>query len=100
MTAARQYIQENNLKEAFELAQEASQFLQQITGPIHKEAANSMDLLTHILVDAGDNVPALSYACKSLSISVQLNGLDSSDSLQHHGQVAALLSTLGIYMFL
>jgi tetratricopeptide (TPR) repeat protein len=95
MNTARQYVQEGNLKEAFELAQEASQFLQQITGPIHKEAAMSMDLLTHILVDAGDNVPALSMACKSLSISVQLTGLDSSDSLQHHGQVAALLLNLG-----
>lgn len=44
---------------------------------------------------AGDNLPALSTACKSLSVSVQLRGLDTQDTLQHHSQIAALLVDTG-----
>ena len=44
---------------------------------------------------SGDNLPALNTSCKSLSISVQLSGLDSQDTLQHHSQIAALLIDLG-----
>jgi hypothetical protein len=49
-------------------------------------------ILRHLL---GDNLPALSTACKSLSVSVQLRGLDTQDTLQHHSQIAALLVDTG-----
>ena len=47
------------------------------------------------ILSIGDNLPALNSSCKSLSISVQLTGLDSQDTLQHHSQIAALLVDLG-----
>jgi hypothetical protein len=53
MSTAERYVQEGE----FELAQEASQFILEITGPIRRLHC-SMDLLTHPCVDAGINVPA------------------------------------------
>lgn len=87
MSTARTYLSEGNLSHAFDLAQEATQLLQQvqqstaistacyfalrhffnamrapsfrfridmqITGPIHKESAMSMDLIANILIEAG-----------------------------------------------
>ena len=51
--------------------------------------------LPHTHCPSGDTVLALNTTCKSLSISVQLAGLDSQNAAQHHGQVAALLAELG-----
>lgn len=48
-----------------------------------------------ILSTTGDNSLALSTSFKSLSIAVQLSGLDSQDAAHHHGQVAALLADVG-----
>jgi hypothetical protein len=133
ITSSRAHLEDGNLTGAFELAQDASQLLHQITGPLHKETAMTVDLITNVLLEAGilflrplfyfmaahsisyfpppwhficyspfftpsflgDNVLALTTASKSLSVSVQLTGLDSQNSAQHHGQVAALLADLG-----
>ena len=92
---ARSCIEEGDLTGAFELSQDASRLLHQITGPLHKETVMSTNLITQILLEARNNSLALTMAFKSLSISVQLAGLDSQDAAQHHGQVASLLCDLG-----
>lgn len=92
---ARSCVEEGDLTGAFELSQDASRLLHQITGPLHKETVMSTNLITQILLEARNNSLALTMAFKSLSISVQLAGLDSQDAAQHHGQVASLLCDLG-----
>ena len=95
LNQARGCLDEGNLTGAFELSQDASRLLNQITGPLHKETVMCTNLITQILLEARNNSLALTMAFKSLSISVQLTGLDSQDAAQHHGQVAALLCDLG-----
>ena len=95
LNQARGCLEEGNLTGAFELSQDASRLLNQITGPLHKETVMCTNLITQILLEARNNSLALTMAFKSLSISVQLTGLDSQDAAQHHGQVAALLCDLG-----
>ena len=60
---------------------------------MHTDLLSLPDTTSHRTV--GDNSLALSTACKSLSVCVQLLGLDSQDAAQHHGQVAALLADRG-----
>ena len=43
----------------------------------------------------GDHMPALNSVCKSLSIAVQLGGLDNQHTLQLHSKIAALLVDTG-----
>ena len=95
ISSARSCIEEGDLTGAFELSQDASRLLHQVTGPLHKETVMSTNLITQILLEARNNSLALTMAFKSLSISVQLAGLDSQDAAQHHGQVASLLCDLG-----
>lgn len=40
-------------------------------------------------------MPALNSVCKSLSIAVQLGGLDNQHTLQLHSKIAALLVDTG-----
>jgi len=98
LNTARNLLQRGDLSRAFEYAQEASQLLHLIVGPTHKETAQSLNLVTNIMTEGGDNETAADLALRNLSISVQIDGLDNQSTAHLHSQVAALLSDLGYHI--
>jgi protein TIF31 len=90
-------MQESNLQLAFELCQEASHWIQQAVGPIHKESLLALDQLTAIFITANDLISALSTSMRGLNLAIQLNGLDSNEALQHHLQLVNIHLELRSY---
>ena len=80
---AKTYMERGHVSLAFDMLSETSQYQQQITGPVHKEYLMITSVMTKLLVDAGDAQAALAQCAKSLSLSVQLFGLDSPDAGTH-----------------
>ena len=62
----------------------------QCVGPLHKDVRTATDELTAICLTAGDYDQALPYAVKNLTCSVQIDGLDSYDTLQQHLKLASI----------
>lgn len=87
---ARSQLEQRNFAASFALAQEASNWIHQITGPLHEEALKSTELIQEILLMGGDTASALSSTLRSLNLSVQLHGLDGVTTFQCHIQLAAL----------
>ena len=79
---------------AFELMQQASQFANQIAGPLHKQSAEVSEQLANLLTAAGDLKAAVQVTVNNLSTAIQLYGLDSSHACTHHIQLAVLYSQL------
>ena len=77
---AKTYMERGHVNLAFDMLSETAQYQQQITGPVHKEYLMITSVMTKLLVDAGDAQAALAQCAKSLSLSVQLFGLDSPDA--------------------
>ena len=77
---AKTYMERGQISLAFDMLSETSQYQQQITGPVHKEYLMITSVMTKLLVDAGDAQAALAQCAKSLSLAVQLFGLDSPDA--------------------
>ena len=94
---ARVNLQNGNIDAAIEVAQESLQIIQYVTNGVHKEILNSYDLLISALITCGDLFTALTISSRSLFSSIQLTGLDSSETLQNHLHVATLLSEIGEY---
>jgi protein TIF31 len=77
-------LQNGNLGLAYELAQEASKWMGQVTGPVHTSTCQAIEIMASVLVQYGDNEVAIATMSKKLSLDVQLFGLDSSDVMQGH----------------
>jgi len=95
LESARAEAQQGNLAGAFDLAQNASRWIQQVTGLVHKEVALAMDTIITILLAAGNFGAAIESINKSLAGAVQLFGLDSVETVQHHLQLHTAYQELG-----
>eukprot|EP01038_Epipyxis_sp_PR26KG_P005210 gene5210-7248_t len=84
------HLQEGNIKYAFDLAQQATTIISQISGPIHNNGIQASHQFAAVLIAAGEMEAAIQTSNKSLLLAVQVNGLDSSETLQQHEQLAAL----------
>lgn len=89
---SHEFLKERNIPFAFELAQEASSIIHQIVGPLHKENLRTLDQMAGILLQADDINSAINIVGKSLTIAVQLYGLDCADALSYHNQLSIMLN--------
>jgi tetratricopeptide (TPR) repeat protein len=98
ITHARNYLINGNIDNAIEFAQESIQWIQHATNGLHKEILHSYDMLVSALTHGQDYISAISVCGRSLNTSIQLTGLDSSETLQNHLHVAYLFSEIGQYL--
>jgi hypothetical protein len=59
-------------------------------GPVHKDYRAALDELTSVCLSAGEFDQALSTATKNLTLSVQIDGLDSPETAQLHIRLATI----------
>jgi len=84
LQAAMQQLQSGKHGMAYDLAQEASKWMSQVTGPVHATTCQAIEIMASVLMQYGDNESAIATFTKKLSLDVQLHGLDSSEVLQGH----------------
>jgi hypothetical protein len=94
---SRYALQRGDLQMAYQTAQEANIWVQSVAGSIHKDAIAATDLNTAIMAQAGDMVACLQLSKKSLSLNLQLNGLDHHSTMAAHIQVSSLCAELHQY---
>ncbi|PKA56552.1 Clustered mitochondria protein [Apostasia shenzhenica] len=81
-------LAEGTLNEAYTLFSEAFSILQQVTGPLHREAANCCRYLAMVLYHAGDMKGAITQQHKELIINERCLGLDHPDTAHSYGNMA------------
>ncbi|GAV85691.1 eIF3_p135 domain-containing protein/CLU domain-containing protein/TPR_12 domain-containing protein [Cephalotus follicularis] len=81
-------LAEGMLSEAYTLFSEAFSILQQVTGPMHREAANCCRYLAMVLYHAGDMAGAIMQQHKELIINERCLGLDHPDTAHSYGNMA------------
>ncbi|AQK54770.1 tola protein homolog1 [Zea mays] len=86
MEAGKVRMAEGTLNEAYALFSEAFSLLQQITGPMHKDAANWY--LAMVLYHAGDTAGAVVQQHRELIINERCLGLDHPDTAHSYGNMA------------
>ena len=88
---AAELLGTGDVQSAYELVNEASNWITSVTGPVHREAAMALDNMTTILLTCNDFPAALQVATKNLNINVHLYGLDSQEVMYTH------IALFGIY---
>ncbi|CAN6280189.1 unnamed protein product [Urochloa humidicola] len=88
MEAGKVRMAEGTLNEAYALFSEAFSLLQQITGPMHKDAANCCRYLAMVLYHAGDTAGAIVQQHRELIINERCLGLDHPDTAHSYGNMA------------
>ena len=88
-------LKKGDLQNAYRMAQESLQILNQIVGPLHVATLEANELLAGILAAAGDVAMALVLQQKNLLAWVQLRGLDSAEALSTHLQIANYHAEIG-----
>ncbi|CAN6246336.1 unnamed protein product [Urochloa humidicola] len=88
MEAGKIRMAEGTLNEAYALFSEAFSLLQQITGPMHKDAANCCRYLAMVLYHAGDTAGAIVQQHRELIINERCLGLDHPDTAHSYGNMA------------
>ncbi|KAL6912229.1 hypothetical protein ACP4OV_001034 [Aristida adscensionis] len=88
MEAGKIRMAEGTLNEAYALFSEAFSLLQQITGPMHKDAANCCRFLAMVLYHAGDTAGAIVQQHRELIINERCLGLDHPDTAHSYGNMA------------
>ncbi|XP_062220117.1 clustered mitochondria protein-like [Phragmites australis] len=88
MEAGKIRMAEGTLNEAYALFSEAFSLLQQITGPMHKDAANCCRYLALVLYHAGDTAGAIVQQHRELIINERCLGLDHPDTAHSYGNMA------------
>ncbi|XP_052142350.1 clustered mitochondria protein isoform X2 [Oryza glaberrima] len=88
MEAGKIRMAEGTLNEAYALFSEAFSLLQQITGPMHKDAANCCRYLAMVLYHAGDIPGAIVQQHRELIINERCLGLDHPDTAHSYGNMA------------
>ncbi|KAL5549761.1 hypothetical protein UlMin_004992 [Ulmus minor] len=86
--AGKIQLAEGMLSEAYTLFSEAFSILQQVTGPMHREAANCCRYLAMVLYHAGDMPGAINQQHKELIINERCLGLDHPDVAHSYGNMA------------
>ncbi|OEL12516.1 Clustered mitochondria protein [Dichanthelium oligosanthes] len=84
MEAGKVRMAEGTLNEAYALFSEAFSLLQQVTGPMHKDAANCCRYLAMVLYHAGDTAGAIVQQHRELIINERCLGLDHPDTAHRH----------------
>jgi len=85
------YLQEHqNVHMAYEMANEALSWINQVVGTVHKDAQTINDHIIHILLQAGDLPKAIQFCLQNLLVSAQVHGIDSANIFQHHLQLGIL----------
>lgn len=84
LQAAMNQLQSGNHGMAYELAQEASKWMGQVTGPVHTTTCQAIEIMASVLVQYGDNEVAIGTMSKKLTLDVQLYGLDCNEAMQGH----------------
>jgi protein TIF31 len=95
MNSARLQLQNGNVEAAIELAQEATNWIQQVTNGFHKEMLLAYDLMVSATMNCGDLITAISLCGRSLLTAVQCTGFDSYQTLQAHINLSAILCEIG-----
>ncbi|XP_015689234.1 clustered mitochondria protein [Oryza brachyantha] len=88
MEAGKIRMAEGTLNEAYALFSEAFSLLQQITGPMHRDAANCCRYLAMVLYHAGDISGAIVQQHRELIINERCLGLDHPDTAHSYGNMA------------
>nr|BAJ94710.1 predicted protein [Hordeum vulgare subsp. vulgare] len=88
MEAGKIRMAEGTLNEAYGLFSEAFSLLQQINGPMHKDAANCCRYLAMVLYHAGDTAGAIVQQHRELIINERCLGLDHPDTAHSYGNMA------------
>uniref|UniRef100_A0ACD5YRT8 Uncharacterized protein n=1 Tax=Avena sativa TaxID=4498 RepID=A0ACD5YRT8_AVESA len=88
MEAGKIRMAEGTLNEAYALFSEAFSLLQQINGPMHKDAANCCRYLAMVLYHAGDTAGAIVQQHRELIINERCLGLDHPDTAHSYGNMA------------
>jgi len=96
--AATSLVQSGETLAAYEAAQHASSMINQITESAHLHGYPVMDLMTSVLADLNDVRGAAITAGRTLSLSMQVRGLDCEWSVQQHVRVATYEMELGNLM--
>lgn len=84
LQAAMNQLQNGNHGMAYDLAQEASKWMGQVTGPVHSTTCQAVEIMASVLVQYGDCESAITTFIKKLTLDVQLHGLDSNEVMQGH----------------
>jgi len=79
------------------VAQDSLQWAQHATNGFHRDMLISYDLLVSGLVSIGECTSATTLCGKSLHVALQTTGFDSSETLQCHIRLSALLGQLNRY---
>eukprot|EP01039_Chlorochromonas_danica_P005330 gene5330-5865_t len=90
LASSGNHLQNGNAVAAFECAQQATNIIHQITGPMHLHAFQAADQLTAVLVNSSDLKSAIQMSTRCLALSAQVQGLDCQDTIQHHLQLSVL----------
>lgn len=97
LQAARAQLQAGHCTLAYELAQEASKWLGQVTGPVHATTCQAIEVMSSVLVQLGSTEAAISPMNKKLALETQMYGLDSSAAVQSHFFLGTLYHSVGNY---
>jgi protein TIF31 len=97
LSSSNGYLNQGNAVVAFELAQQSMNFISQITGPNHLQALQASEQLTNVLVHSADFKSASQMTTRTLGLTAQVQGLDNSNMVHHHLQLAVLETELNNY---
>jgi hypothetical protein len=92
---SQQSIKSGLLAEAYSAAQEATNLLTQIVGPLHPSTVDATSVMASVLLQAGDTALALVFNQKILQSWVQLRGFDSPEAVMSHLELAQLHLDIG-----
>lgn len=94
MEMSRLRLLQDDLGGAYEAAQDASNWILQVAGQTHKDAAAANERLAEIIARSADYPAAIVSYNKCLATVVHAKGLDTMDAIQCHVQLSALHAEL------
>ena len=81
---SRSMMKVGRLEEGFALAQEASAWIQQAVGQVHKDASSVLEIMSGGLLRVGDYDFMSSLCEKNLALLIQIGGLDCAELVHTH----------------
>jgi protein TIF31 len=95
---AKGYFQQGMLGAAYERAQDASRYVSQVVGGVHKDVSQALGIISQVLLQIGDAKSAIPSLIKKLTIDAQLHGLDSHEILQSHLALSSAYQEIGNHL--
>ena len=97
LATSSSYLSQGNAVAAFELAQQALNFISQITGATHPHTLQASEQLTSVLINSADIKSASQMTTRTLALIAQVHGIDNSSMVQYRLHLATFETEQGNY---